>query len=205
MISNALNAQQLRRGTPLEVLTSAGYWQGAAEAVSWGAGAGMADALGNEVDRSSPGYAAGYGGGTIANYGMASGEMVAGIGRAVIESVGAYVAKGAGSGLPGSAFVCRGGACTAERFAGGRGVTLDASGKLQGVSVESAPGLTVRELTQSIPHKQVGVTTVDQIRALGGDVVRSPGTSPYHCTMCGITPAQAEGLFTPTIRNPWVK
>lgn len=108
-----------------------------------------------------------------------------------------------GGDLPGDALVCRGGTCAADRFAKGSGVTLDSGGRLQGVSVNSAPGATIEQLTSTIPNKQVGVTTVDKIRAAGGNVIPSPTpNNPFHCTMCGITPAQAEKLFTPTIRNP---
>jgi RHS repeat-associated protein len=109
----------------------------------------------------------------------------------------------AAKGLPDSALVCRGGTCTAERFAKGSGVSVDSAGKLQGVSVNSAPGASVKELSKTIPNKQVGVTTVGDVRAAGGNVVPSgrPG-NPTHCTMCGITRQQAEQLFTPTVRNP---
>ena len=80
---------------------------------------------------------------------------------------------------------------------------MGADGKLQGVSVNSAPGKSVAEVSQGIPNGQVGVTTVGDVRKAGGDVVPSPtGNNPNHCTMCGITPEQAEQLFTPTIRNP---
>jgi RHS repeat-associated protein len=107
------------------------------------------------------------------------------------------------SALPDDALVCRGGTCTADRFAGGSGVTLDDSGNLQGVSVNSAPGASLDELTSTIPNKQVGVTTVGAIRAAGGDVTPSPTPgNPFHCTLCGITPEQAEDLFTPTVTNP---
>ena len=98
-------------------------------------------------------------------------------------------------GLPDSAQVCRGGTCTAERFAAG---TDNGT-----VSVNSGAGKTVSELTATIPNKQVGVTTVGQIRNAGGDVKPSGnGKNPNHCDMCGITPQQAEKLFTPTIKNP---
>jgi RHS repeat-associated protein len=107
-----------------------------------------------------------------------------------------------GRGLSDDALVCRGGLCTADRFAHGSGVTLDEAGRLQGVSVESANGASLEALTASIPNKQVGVTTVGQIRAAGGQVVPSPGRSTYHATMSGITPQQAERLFTPTVPNP---
>ncbi|WP_082576521.1 RHS repeat-associated core domain-containing protein [Lysobacter sp. Root604] len=106
--------------------------------------------------------------------------------------------------LPDSTLVCRGGACTADRFRNGSGVTIDGNGNLQGVSVNSAPGKSVAELSEGIPNGQVGVTTVGDIRKAGGDVVPSPrgARNPDHCTMCGITPEKAEELFTPTVRNP---
>jgi hypothetical protein len=107
--------------------------------------------------------------------------------------------------------VVRGGMNLPENFAEGSGVTVDAGGKVQGVSVNAAGGLSVKELTApnsqtgypGIPHKQVGVTTVGKIRALGGDVVPSPRkNNPNHATLGGLTPEQASGLFRPTIKNP---
>jgi hypothetical protein len=47
--------------------------------------------------------------------------------------------------LDDAALVCRGGTCNANRFANGSGVTMDASGKLQGVSVNSGTGATLEE------------------------------------------------------------
>ncbi|MFC4160388.1 RHS repeat domain-containing protein [Chitinimonas lacunae] len=108
-----------------------------------------------------------------------------------------------GKALPDDALVCRGGTCTAEKFSGGSGVTLDSHGNLQGVSVNSGVGKTVEDLTVGIPNKQVGVTTVGKVREAGGNVIPSPTpNNPHHCTLCGITPAKAESLMTPTIRNP---
>ena len=71
-----------------------------------------------------------------------------------------------------------------------------------GVSVECASGLTVKELAASLPHGQIGVTTVAAVRALGGDVVRTSGRSPYHATLTGLSPEEMSALLTPTIRNP---
>jgi hypothetical protein len=74
---------------------------------------------------------------------------------------------------------------------------------LNGVSVNSAPGKTIEELTETIPHPKVGVSTVGEVRAAGGDVIpKGTKSNPDHCEMCGITPKQAEKLFTPTIDNP---
>lgn len=77
------------------------------------------------------------------------------------------------NGLPDSAIVCRGGTCTADRFTSGSGVTLDSNGKLNGVSVNSAADKTLEQLTVGIPNKQVGVTTVGDVRRAGGDVIPS--------------------------------
>jgi hypothetical protein len=80
---------------------------------------------------------------------------------------------------------------------------VDAAGKLQGVSVNSSPGKSLAELSKTIPNKQVGSTTVGQVRRLGGDVLpKATPNNPYHCEMCNITPTQAETLFTPTVKNP---
>src|ERR1700730_5994068 len=102
--------------------------------------------------------------------------------------------------LPDDALVVRGGENLPESFAQGSGVTVDASGKVQGVSVNAGPGLPVKELTArkaqtgypGIPHNQVGVTTVARIRAYGGVVDRSPrNKNPNHATLSGLTPEQA--------------
>src|SRR5437870_148077 len=113
--------------------------------------------------------------------------------------------------LPDDTLVVRGGENLPENFAQGSGVTVDAGGKVQGVSVNAAPGLSVKDLTTpnsqtgypGIPHNQVGVTTVGRVRALGGDVVPSPRKrNPSHATLSGLTPEQASNLFRPTLRNP---
>ena len=109
-------------------------------------------------------------------------------------------------GLPDNALVCRGGSCTAERFENGAGVTIDVNGNLNGVSVNSAAGKSLEELTVGIPHRKVGVTTVGDIRKAGGDVKASPSKDNLnHATLQGITPQKAEKLMTPTVRNPNAK
>jgi hypothetical protein len=93
----------------------------------------------------------------------------------------------------------------------GSGVTLDAGGRIEGVSVNSAAGSSVQELPApdpqtgypGIPHNQIGVTTVGAIRAAGRDVIPSPTrTNPHHATLGGLTLEQASNLFRPTVRNP---
>jgi hypothetical protein len=113
--------------------------------------------------------------------------------------------------LPDDALVVRGGQNLPENFAQGSGVTVDAGGKFQDVSVNAAPGLSVKELTApdaqtgypGIPHNQVGVTTVGKVRALGGDVVPTPRKrNPNHASLSGLTPEQASSLLRPTMKNP---
>lgn len=113
--------------------------------------------------------------------------------------------------LPDDALVVRGGENLPESFAQGSGVTTDAGDRVQGVSVNAGPGLTVGELTApnaqtgypGIPHNQVGVTTVGKIRAQGGVVNMSPRKkNPNHATLSGLTAKQASDLFRPTIKNP---
>ena len=74
--------------------------------------------------------------------------------------------------LPDEALVVRGGQNLPENFEKGSGVTVEAEGVLQGVSVNSAPGATLEELTLAnsqtgypgILNNQVGVTTAGAIR-----------------------------------------
>jgi RHS repeat-associated protein len=110
---------------------------------------------------------------------------------------------GGRGGLPNSAFVCRGGQCSAQSFSGGSGVTQGAGGALSGVSTQCKPGAAVEELAAAFKHNQVGVTTVGNIRAAGGQV-RADGWSgnPNHATVDGLTAQQLEQLFRPTVPNP---
>jgi RHS repeat-associated protein len=101
--------------------------------------------------------------------------------------------------------VCRGGTCTAELFRTGSGVNVDyATGRMTGVSTNSANGLSLKELTCNIKHGSVGTTTVGDVIAAGGTVTPSPTrANPSHATVDGLTPEQAEGLFRPNVvRNP---
>jgi hypothetical protein len=144
------------------------------------------------------------------------GEVLVAVGEAVLGSKGMRVLKNL-DGTPGlstitktadladDALVCRGGQCSAGLFETGSGVTLDEAGRMQGVSVTSGNGATLEQLTARFKNKQVGVTTAGDIRRAGGtvtpDQIPNP-KNPFHCTMCGLTPEQAEKLFTPTIPNP---
>ncbi len=101
--------------------------------------------------------------------------------------------------IPDEALVLRGGRNQPQDFR--RGTGTHPSG-VTGVSVEWAEGKKVEELAAAIPHSQVGVTTVREIRAAGGDVIRTSGRSPHHATLVGLSPERASHLFTPTAANP---
>jgi hypothetical protein len=113
--------------------------------------------------------------------------------------------------LPDEGLVVRGGQNLPANFAQGSGIMVDESGRIRGVSVNAARGVSVQELTApnphtgypGIPHNHVGVTTVGAIRAAGGDVAPSPTrTNPHHATLSGLGPEQASQLFRPTMKNP---
>jgi hypothetical protein len=101
--------------------------------------------------------------------------------------------------IPKVALVVRGGRNAREDIQ--RATGTHPSG-ITGISVECAAGLSVAELAVAIPHRQVGVTTVGEVRSWDGDVIRTSGRSPNHATLTGLTPEQASLLLTPTISNP---
>jgi hypothetical protein len=51
------------------------------------------------------------------------------------------------------------------------------------------------------PHRQIGVTTVGEVRKAGGDVIRTSGRD-YHATLTGLTSEQISNLLTPIIPKP---
>ena len=102
-------------------------------------------------------------------------------------------------------FVVRGGLCSADRFRHGSGVSVDRTGRLHGISVQSSPGATIERLSQRrwVPQNQMGVTTVRAVIAAGGSVSPRPSPgNPYHATLSGLSATMAEQLFTPPVRNP---
>ena len=101
--------------------------------------------------------------------------------------------------IPDGALVVRGGRNQASDIQ--RGTGTHPAG-VTGVSVESAEGVSVAELAQTIPHRQIGITTVTEVRKVGGDVVRTAGRSPHHATLTGLTPEQVSKLLIPTVPNP---
>ncbi len=101
--------------------------------------------------------------------------------------------------IPDEAFVVRGGKNRPEDVA--RAIGTHPSG-ITGISVESGVGLLIEELAATIPHRQIGVTTVGDIRQAGGDVLRTSGRSQTHATLTGLSPDEVSDLLTPTILNP---
>lgn len=101
--------------------------------------------------------------------------------------------------MPDDARVIRGGKNQTQDIQ--RGTGRHPAG-VTGVSVECAEGVPVAELAKTIPHRQVGMTTVAEVRKAGGDIIRTPGRSPYHATLTGLTPKQISKLLTPTTPNP---
>jgi hypothetical protein len=72
---------------------------------------------------------------------------------------------------------------------------------ITGISVQCEVGLSIEELVKSIPHGQIGVTTVGEVCKAGGDVIRTSGRG-YHATLTGLSPEQISNLLTPTIPKP---
>ncbi len=105
--------------------------------------------------------------------------------------------------LPDGAPVIRGGQCLPENWLGGNGVTIDSNGLMNGASVQSSGYKSASELAASVPHPQVGQTTVGAVRAAGGDVIPSPNPrNPDHATLSGLSPDDASMVTRPTNKYP---
>jgi len=100
--------------------------------------------------------------------------------------------------LPDNATVVRGGTNTSVQIE--TGTKTHPSG-VTGVSVECGT-CSVKELSANLPHNQIGVTTVGDVRAAGGDVIKTSGASPNHATLTGLSPEKTSQLLTPTKKNP---
>jgi hypothetical protein len=100
--------------------------------------------------------------------------------------------------IPDEALVVRGGRNRPEDIQ--MGIGTHPSGII-GISIQCEVGLSIEELVKVIPHGQIGVTTVGEVRKACGDVIRTSGTG-YHATLTGLTPEQISNLLTPTIPKP---
>jgi len=85
-------------------------------------------------------------------------------------------------GLPDEAYVVRGGMSQSGSFK----IGPHPSGPY-GISCQSAPGVTVEELAKAgkFPNSQISVTTVGEIRGIGGNVIPTPNLPrfPHHGTI----------------------
>jgi hypothetical protein len=122
-------------------------------------------------------------------------------GNIFLLAVGAKSGGNKASGFPDEANVVRGGINTPELIR--KGTSTHPSG-VKGISVECGT-CPVSELAGNLPrpYGQIGVTTVGAVRAAGGDVIKTKGTSPTHATLTGLTPEQSSKLLTPPIKNPF--
>jgi hypothetical protein len=101
--------------------------------------------------------------------------------------------------IPPDALVIRGGRNRPEDILRGTGTHPIG---VTGISVECKSGVSLEQLARPVPHSQIGVTTVKEVRAAGGDVIRTSGKSANHAAMTGLTPELGSALLTPTIANP---
>jgi hypothetical protein len=104
------------------------------------------------------------------------------------------------SDLPDEALVVRGGKDTfPERFL--KGSSEHPCG-IFGFSVQSASDRTLEELATWVKNNKIGVSTVGEIRAFGGEVTPTPGSTPFHATVSNLDPVRASVLFSPSRPNP---
>jgi hypothetical protein len=120
---------------------------------------------------------------------------------AKVAGAAAGAAKG---GLKNSDLVVRGGTnkpgggISPEGIAKGTGTHPEGP---TGFSAQAKPGASLCDLCGNIKNDQVGVTTVGDVRAAGGDVVQTSGKG-NHVTVTGLTPEKASGLLSPPVQNP---
>ncbi|MET3981616.1 RHS repeat-associated protein [Mucilaginibacter sp. UYP25] len=102
-------------------------------------------------------------------------------------------------GLPDESFVVRGGMNTPESLS--KISTETHPSGVTGVSVECGT-CSIKELSKNIPHGKIGVTTVGEVRAAGGDVIQTTGASKFHATLTNLPPEIASRLLNPVFKNP---
>jgi RHS repeat-associated protein len=128
-------------------------------------------------------------------FGPAEGAAMAAVGA--IKGLGASVKSidVASKALPDATIVCRGGLCGSQAFTTGADIVVN--GKLEGVSV--GLGKTITEASKNIKNGKVGVTTLGEIRAAGGNIVNDYGN---HGNLSGLTATKLEDLFRNVVANP---
>jgi hypothetical protein len=75
---------------------------------------------------------------------------------------------------------------------------------ITGTTAHSEPGKSAAELSASIATPQVRVSSIDRIRAAGGNVIptRRSHIQPYHVTVTGLSLEQLDEVFGPPIPSP---
>jgi hypothetical protein len=97
--------------------------------------------------------------------------------------------------LPDAALVVRGGGAanqTAARINAAIGPSRTPG--VEGFSAQCNGGTCLGELGQFLRNRELGVTTVGDIRRIGGDVVPTPGFG-HHVTVTGVTGEAVSPLF----------
>lgn len=121
-------------------------------------------------------------------------DVIAALIAAIIG--GAVVEQRASGTVNEPQYVVRGGACAVGSFIKGVDTCDPGTGILTGVSVQSFPGVPVEVLGSYVKNKQIGVTTVANIEAMGGTVTPDPLPNlPYHALLSGLTEEQMRALF----------
>ncbi|MDP1696378.1 MAG: RHS repeat-associated core domain-containing protein [Xanthomonadaceae bacterium] len=121
--------------------------------------------------------------------------------RSVVKLGRATKASKAASALPDSALVIRGGG-VANQTAAKINSAIGPSRTLgvEGFSAQCNGGTCLAELGQFLRNRELGVTTVGEIRRIGGDVIPTPGFG-HHVTVTGVSGEGASPLFQ-IVTNP---
>jgi uncharacterized protein RhaS with RHS repeats len=101
--------------------------------------------------------------------------------------------------LSDSALVARGGANITPQSI--ENATSTHPSGVTGFSAQCNGGTCLNELGANIPNGQMGVTTVGDVRAAGGDVVVTSGIG-NHATVTGLERNTASQLLSPSVPNP---
>ncbi|WP_266157344.1 RHS repeat-associated core domain-containing protein [Dyella silvatica] len=124
---------------------------------------------------------------------MANGEAVTASGALLVE--GAAVANGVVSPFSSEALVVRGGDAANQSAAKIQGaIGPSRTPGVIGFSCQCDGGTDLSELGSFLRNNQVGVTTVGDIRAAGGEVVVTPGYG-HHVTVTNLSGEQASPLM----------
>lgn len=119
-----------------------------------------------------------------------------------VVTAGMAITKEEGAGekpiLLDNATVVRGGLNTPKSIEAGTGTHLEG---VTGVSLERGT-CSVKDLAKPLPHNQIGVTTVGDVRKAGGDVIKTTGKSENHATLTDLSLERASQLLNPPIKNP---